>query len=76
MPVVSRQWAAISHFQEKLVNGSLEALRSSDIKPMVCCFAFQNFLFLTMILIKILWYDLIVFYIIVCSKVPMCVGSS
>lgn len=33
MPVVTRQWAAISHFQEKLVNGSLEALGSPDIKP-------------------------------------------
>ncbi|XP_034241484.1 conserved oligomeric Golgi complex subunit 1 [Thrips palmi] len=34
MPVVTRQWAAISHFQEKLVNGALAALGSPDIKPL------------------------------------------
>lgn len=42
MPVVARQWAAISHFQEKLVNGALEALAASDITPVVC-FAFLSF---------------------------------
>ncbi|KAK3915111.1 Conserved oligomeric Golgi complex subunit 1 [Frankliniella fusca] len=34
MPVVSRQWSAISHFQEKLVNGALTALSSSNISAM------------------------------------------
>lgn len=37
MPVVSRQWAAISHFQEKLVTGALKALASPNVAPVVCC---------------------------------------
>lgn len=35
MPVVSRQWSAISHFQEKLVNGALRALSSADISAVL-----------------------------------------
>lgn len=35
MPVVCRQWSAISHFQQKLVNGALLALASSDVSS-VC----------------------------------------
>lgn len=57
MHVVCRQWAAISHFQDKLVNGALSALASPDVTPVVCIFAshcpFKNMLAYALTLLNI-----------------------